>query len=669
MSATTFGWLALLFPLAGCHTTALLFRRLPGRSAGVIATAAIFLAFLASIGALVAILGRSGSQRELVSSLWNYAVTAGVNVRMSILIDPLSIFMMLVVSGVSTLIHLYSIPYMDSDRGFARYFSYLNFFVFSMLLLVAAGNFILLIVGWAFVGAASYFLISFWYRRRTATQAGIKAFVINVFGDVGLVLGTFFIFRHTGTMELLGSFHVAPHVFAKGSADVTAGCILLLIGAFAKSAQIPLHTWLPDAMEGPTPVSALIHAATMVTAGVYLIARMHTLFELAPAAQDVGAIVGALTLFVAGTIGLVQTDIKRVIAYSTMSQIGYMIMGVSVGAYAAGLFHLMTHAFFKALLFMAAGSIIGAMAGEQSLEKMGGFRRALPFTYGCFLIGGLALSGVPPFSGFFSKDEILLVTAERGDWHWALYVIGYIGALLTALYTFRLIYRAFHGEPVKEARELEAGHLPHAEVPRNPATGEEEDTDVGFPGPAHAIAERSWEMKVAMGLLALGAIGAGFLQIPRTDHVVERFLAPTFAGAAGYTLKEGAGKLALGLTLGTVIAVVGIGLAYLLWRSRPQLLAAVKERFGWLAALLENRWYFDLALYGGIVEPAAIAGSFARQSFERVVIEGAIVGGAQTLAGASSALVRALQSGLLRAYATMLALGAAAVTLYFLLRA
>src|SRR5207244_2954074 len=262
---------------------------------------------------------------------------------------PLSVFMLLVVSGVSALIHLYSVSCMASDRGYARYFSYLNFFVFSMLLLVLAGNFLLLIVGWAFVGAASYLLISFWYRRGTATRAGIKAFVINVVGDVGLVLGTYFIFKHTGSLEFLKTFHAtAAGAFGGGSnnGDLVAGCVLLLVGAFAKSAQIPLQTWLPDAMEGPTPVSALIHAATMVTAGVYLIARMHPLFERAPAAQDVGAIIGAATLLIAATIALAQSDIKRVIAYSTMSQIGYMIMGVSVGAYAAGLFHLMTHAFF-----------------------------------------------------------------------------------------------------------------------------------------------------------------------------------------------------------------------------------------------------------------------------------------------------------------------------------
>ena len=279
---------------------------------------------------------------------------------------------------------------------------------------------------------------------------------------------------------------------------MTAGCLLLLVGAFAKSAQIPLHTWLPDAMEGPTPVSALIHAATMVTAGVYLIARMHPFFELAPAAQDTGAIIGCATLVIAATIALTQTDIKRVIAYSTMSQIGYMIMGVSVGAYAAGMFHLMTHAFFKALLFMGAGSIIGAMAGEQSLEKMKGFKKAMPFTFACFVIGGLALSGIPPFSGFFSKDEILLVTGERGGWHWALYAFGYIGAFMTAIYTFRMIFRAFYGDPVEQAKELEGGHLYHAPEPTNPATGEVEDTDVGFPGPTHAIAERAMPMKVAM---------------------------------------------------------------------------------------------------------------------------------------------------------------------------
>jgi NADH-quinone oxidoreductase subunit L len=672
VSATSFAWVTLACPLAGMLIVGLGYRRmesLPARSAGWIATSAIFLSFAAAIGALIALQNHSPAHRQLTSSLWNYAVTEGVNARVAILVDPLSVFMILAVSGVSALIHLYSVSYMDSDRGFSRYFAYLNFFVFSMLLLVLAGNFMLLIVGWAFVGAASYLLISFWYRRTTATRAGIKAFVINVVGDVGLVLGTFFIFTHTGTLEFLGTFHVAPHVFPRGSGDITAACLLLLAGAFAKSAQIPLHTWLPDAMEGPTPVSALIHAATMVTAGVYLIARMHVLFELAPAAQDVGAALGAATLLIAGTIGLVMTDIKRVIAYSTMSQIGYMIMGASVGAYSAALFHLMTHAFFKALLFMAAGSLIGAMAGEQSLDRMGGFRKAMPFTYGCFLVGGLALSGIPPFSGFFSKDEILLVTAERGGWHWALYVAGYLGAFLTALYTFRMIFRAFLGEPVTEARELDAGHPHHAAIPTNPETGETEDTDVGFPGPHHAIAEREWPMRIAMTVLAVGAVGSGLIQIPRSDFLIDDFLRPTFAGSPLYTIHEHTGLLVLGFTLGTVLGLAGIAISYYAYVLRPGTAAVLRERFSPLYTLFVNKWYFDELIEVLIVRPSAAAGRFARATFERLVVEGAIVGGTAALVSASSTAVRALQNGLLRYYAGMLALGVAAVGIYFLARA
>jgi NADH-quinone oxidoreductase subunit L len=682
MSTTTWGWLVLLFPLAGMLVIALGFRgieSLPPRSAGWIGTGAIFLAFIAALGALISLQGHSPEHRQLVSSLWSYASTVGIDAQMSILVDPLSVFMILVVTGVSTLIHLYSISYMDGDRGFARYFAYLNFFVFSMLLLVLAGNFLLLIAGWAFVGAASYLLISFWYRRTTATRAGIKAFVINVVGDVGLVLGTYFIFKHTGTLDFLKTFHAAgAGVFghAGDNGDLLAGCILLLIGAFAKSAQIPLHTWLPDAMEGPTPVSSLIHAATMVTAGVYLIARMHPLFELAPAAQDVGAIIGAATLLIAGTIGLAQTDIKRVIAYSTMSQIGYMIMGVSVGAYAAGLFHLMTHAFFKALLFMAAGSVIGAMAGEQSLERMGGFRKAMPFTYGCFVIGGLALSGIPPFSGFFSKDEILLVTGERGGWHWGLYVVGYIGALLTAIYTFRMIFRAFHGEPVPEASALEEGHQHHAVTPRNPATGEAEDTDVGFPGPNHPIAERALPMRVAMGMLALGALGAGLVQIPKVDFVIDDFLRPSFAGSSLYEPHTRNGLLILGLTLGTLIGLAGIAIAYRVWvvgRDPIHPAATVlRERLPGAQALYRlfvNKWYFDELIDMLVVRPVAGVGNFARDTFERLFVDETIVGGSTGLIRAGSAAVRAAQSGFVRYYAALLVLGLSGVGLYFLLQA
>jgi NADH-quinone oxidoreductase subunit L len=670
MSQTAYGWLVLAFPLAGTILVGLGYRKLPGRSAGWIGTGAIFLSFLAALGALIAMEGHGEHHRQMVSSLWSYASTVGIDAQMSILVDPLSVFMILIVSGVSTLIHLYSISYLTEDRGFARYFAYLNFFVFSMLLLVLAGNFVLLIAGWAFVGAASYLLISFWYRRKTATAAGIKAFVINVVGDVGLVLGTYFIFKHTGTLDFLRAFHATSGgaFGASGDGDLTAGCLLLLVGAFAKSAQIPLHTWLPDAMEGPTPVSALIHAATMVTAGVYLIARMHPLFELAPAAEDVGAIIGALTLLIAGTIAVTQTDIKRVIAYSTMSQIGYMIMGVSVGAYAAGLFHLMTHAFFKALLFMGAGSIIGAMAGEQSLEKMGGFRKAMPFTYGCFIVGGLALSGLPPFSGFFSKDEILLVTGERGGWHWALYVVGYLGALLTAVYTFRMIFRAFHGEPVPEARELEGGHLHHAEEARNPADGEIEDTDVGFPGPFHTIAERALPMRVAMSLLALGALGAGFVQIPKVDFVIDDFLKPSFLGSKLYETHTRNGLLVFGIVLGTVLGLAGIAIAYRVWVARPGTAERARERLRPLYELFVNKWYFDELIGVLVVRPFVALGRFAKGTFERVFVDETLVGGTTGLVRIGSAAVRAAQSGFVRYYAALLVLGLAGVGFYFLLQ-
>src|SRR5437763_11763777 len=334
----TLAWLVLAFPLAGCLITALGFRALPARAYGIIGTGAILASFACAIGLIASLQSHGVDHRQFVFVGWDYANTVGVDAKVSLLVDPLSVFMVLVVTGVSTLIHLYSVAYLWSDRGYARFFSYLNFFVFSMLVLVLAGNFFLLIVGWAFVGAASYLLISFWYRRTTATRAGLKAFVINVVGDVGLVLGTFFIFRHTGTVDFIKTFAAVDHgAFAHNSPDLVVGCLLLLVGAFAKSAQVPLHTWLPDAMEGPTRVSALIHAATMVTAGVYLIARMHPLFEHAPTAADVGAIGGCLTLLIAATVAIVQGDIKRVIAYSTMSQIGYMIMGVSAFADSAGL--------------------------------------------------------------------------------------------------------------------------------------------------------------------------------------------------------------------------------------------------------------------------------------------------------------------------------------------
>src|SRR5215211_3780992 len=670
MSLETFGWLVVLFPLGGTVLIALTSQVLPSKVHGYLGTVAIALSFASAVGALFALQDLGEEERQVTTVAWNYANTVGADAQLSLLLDPLSVFMALVVSGISTLIHLYSVSYMDSDRGYTRFFAYLNYFVFSMLLLVLAGNFFFLIVGWAFVGAASYLLISFWYRRTTATAAGIKAFVINVVGDVGLVLGTYFIFKHTGSLDFLRAFEGAGEI-ARNDGDLVAGCLLLLVGAFAKSAQVPLHTWLPDAMEGPTPVSALIHAATMVTAGVYLIARMHPFFEQAPAAADVGAILGCATLLIAASIGLVVTDLKRVIAYSTMSQIGYMVMGVCSAAYAAGLFHLMTHAFFKALLFMAAGSVIAAMAGEQNLDKMGGFRRAMPFTFGCMVIGGLALAGVPPFAGFFSKDEIISLVIAREDWHVALGVLGFVGSFLTAIYTWRMIFRAFFNEPVEQARELEGGHLYHAPEHTNPATGEVEDTDVGFPGPDHHIAERELSMRWAMGALAVLATIGGFLQLPfGIVDAIDKFLEPSFAGSKYYdSLDPSDGFTLLGLAIGAVLGVAGIALAYRIWVQRPGTAERVRARFGAAYALFKNKWWFDELIDVVVVRPFAAFGRFGQATFERVFINGTLVGGTTGIVRAGSAAVRAIQSGFLRAYAALVLLGLAGLALYFLIRA
>jgi NADH-quinone oxidoreductase subunit L len=409
-----------------------------------------------------------------------------------------------------------------------------------------------------------------------------------------------------------------------------------------------------------------------VTAGVYLIARMHPFFEQAPIAADVGAILGCVTLIIAATIGLVVTDLKRVIAYSTMSQIGYMVMGVASAAYAAGLFHLMTHAFFKALLFMAAGSVIAAMAGEQNLDKMGGFRKAMPFTFGCMVIGGLALAGVPPFAGFFSKDEILALAAAREDWHVVLAVVGFVGSFLTAIYTWRMIFRAFYGPPVEPARELETGHLYHAAEHTNPATGEVEDTDVGFPGPDHHIAEREWSMKVAMALLAVGAVGAGVLQIPKVTDVLHTFLEPSFHDSRYYeALEPSDGLTWFGLAVGASLAFGGIALAYWLWVKDADRVrvTALRTRLAGVYTLFSRKWYFDEIIDAIVVRPFAMFGRFARDVFERVVINGLFVGGPSGAVRAGSAAVRAAQSGFLRYYAALLLVGVTALGLYFLVSA
>jgi NADH-quinone oxidoreductase subunit L len=666
VSATTWAWLVLLFPLLGSIAIALGFKALPERTAGAIGTLAIGLSFACGIAALISLLGEHPEARHHASSLWDYASAAGLEIKLGIFVDPLSVFMVLVVTGVSTLIHLYSFGYMQSDEGYHRFFSYLNFFVFSMLLLVLAGNFVLLIVGWAFVGFASYALISFWYRRQTATRAGMKAFVINVVGDIGLVLAAFLIFRELGTFEFTEVFEKAPQVFSTNEWTITAICLLLLVGAFAKSAQLPFHTWLPDAMEGPTPVSSLIHAATMVTAGVYLIARTHVLFALAPTAADIAAFTGLATLLVAATIALVMTDLKRAIAYSTMSQIGYMIVGVSIGAYSAGMFHLMTHAFFKALLFMAAGSIIAAMANEQNIDRMSGFGRAMRFTSATMLCGGLALAAFPGTSGFFSKDEILAYATARGGMYLIFTVLGYFGALLTAIYTFRLIFRILPGRPCPEAQELiDSGHVAH-EQPRNPETGEVEDSGVGFPGGEHHIAEQSPSMRIAMAILAFGALFAGLIQIPGVDGAVGKFLDPVFEGLTLSDVHPSVGAEWFGLAIGAAISLAGIGIAYFLYVARPETPDALQQRFSALHTFLYNKWYFDEAIDFLIVRPALAIGRFANRTFERLVVDG-LVSGTEDFVGAGGRLVRVVQSGFVRSYALLLIVGFAGLALYFLL--
>jgi NADH-quinone oxidoreductase subunit L len=658
-----FGWLLLLTPLAGSLVIALGYRVLSERAAGWIGTAAIFLAFGAAIASFVQLQGLAAESRHILAG-YQYAQALGVDFRFDIYIDPLSVFMALVVTGVSALIHLYSVAYMRSDQGYRRFFSYLNFFVFSMLLLVLAGNMALLVIGWAFVGAASYLLISFWYRRQTATAAGIKAFVMNVIGDVGIVVAAFLLWQQLGTLSIPSLLSAMADPFSvTPSTTFTAAAILLLVGAFAKSAQVPLHTWLPDAMEGPTPVSALIHAATMVTAGVYLIARFHPLFELSKTAALTGAILGTATLLIAATTALVQTDLKRIIAYSTMSQIGYMIVGVTGAAYSAGLFHLMTHAFFKALLFMAAGSVIGAMAGVQDVRRMGGLRKAMPFTYATFVVGALTLAGFPLLSGFFSKDQIIAYTYNRGGAYAVIAILLYVGAILTAFYSMRAVFLVFHGEPCEEARELEQGHLHHGEH-ANPATGESEDTGVGFPGAEHHIAEREPSMKVAMGTLAALSVVSGALQIPGVSHAVSSFLEPTFADSRYLHTEPTLGAEYFGLVIGGAIALTGIAVAAVLYLKRRGATERLAQRLPRTQALLANAWYFDAIYDALIVRPMAALARFANAVIERFVV-GGIVDGVTGVVRAGTDRVRALQTGLVRVYAASVVLSVTVMAFYF----
>ena len=637
-TAMTYGaWICLLSPLAATILILLGGTHLSRRAAGWIATTSVFVAFAGAVAAFLGVHGDHITQNRscidfgahceapgTLTTAWTWLGTDSFHVPLQLLVDPLSTLMMLIVSGVGGLIVLYSIGYMAGDPEERRYFAYIALFVFSMLMLVEGGNLLMLLIGWGLVGLSSYLLIGFWHEKPSAVAAAKKAFVMNAIGDATLALGLFIVIAHTNSV----SFSALDVPYSSSTASWIA--LGLLGAAAAKSAQIPLQTWLPDAMEGPTPVSALIHAATMVTAGVYLIARTHVIFEQARTVELVAAGLGALTLLVAGLIALVQTDIKRVIAYSTMSQIGYMFLGVGVGAYSSGMFHLMTHAFFKATLFMTAGLAIHALSGEQDIRKMRGLGKLMPFTKWCFLAGSLALVGIPPFSGFFSKDPIIAAAGalgSHGEWYgWVFWACGVAGALLTGLYTFRLWFLVFPGEPSPHVQE---------HFHRQGRFGE---------GP--------WTMLVPVGVLAVLATFGGWLQwTPHWDPLTTwlQYVTPTLDVA------EPSSTLEMATSVAAVLAgAAGIAIAWAIYAEKrlaiPQLPAVQR--------VLENKFYFD-ALYDYLFykPAAALANGLRTEMEDPVIVQGSTDLGQATLDTGGAA--RRIQTGVLRTYVLFIAAGAA----------
>jgi NADH-quinone oxidoreductase subunit L len=625
---TVGAWLCLLAPLAGCILIVLGGTRMPRSAAGVIATLSVFVGFAGAVVALVDMLGKDEAERTEITTAWTWLQAGDFSVGLELLVDPLSVFMMLVVSGVGGLIVWYSIGYMHGDDEERRYFAYMALFVFSMLLLVEGGNFLILLIGWGLVGLASYLLIGFWHERAEAVAAAKKAFVMNAFGDATMAMAFFLLIQQTGTLDFAPVFEAAEGGELSNTV-VTLVALGLLGGAVAKSAQIPLHTWLPDAMEGPTPVSALIHAATMVTAGVYLIARTAPVFEASDGILELAGILGAVTLLVAGLVALVQTDIKRVIAYSTMSQIGYMFVGVGVGAFSAGLFHLMTHAFFKALLFMAAGLVIHYLGGEQDMRRMGGLKGLLPKTAVAFLIGSLALVGIPPLAGFFSKDAILASTWAYGGYGYALFAAGLVGAFFTGIYAFRLYFVVFGGERSAFVEE-HAGAHGHGEGPRS--------------------------MLLPVGVLVVGTVVGGFLQVAGAWHLIADFLDPVVEPlvepSATTDWVTSAAAVAAGLA--------GIGVAWTLYgaRRRPVPRQAFVQR------ALEHKFYFDELYDALLYRPAVLVVGYLRRWFEEPVIDGSIEE-VVDVAQETGAAVGGAQTGFLRSYALAIALSVAVMVVVF----
>jgi NADH-quinone oxidoreductase subunit L len=641
-------WLVPGLPLLGAVLNGLGAGKLPRKVVSAIGTGTVGLAFLIAVGCFLRLLDLQPEERLYVQQLFSWIDSGDLSVPVRFALDPLSAVMMLVVTGVGFLIHVYSTGYMSHEKSYGRYFAYLNLFTFAMLVLVLADNFLLLFFGWEGVGLCSYLLIGFWYERPAAAEAGKKAFIVNRIGDWGFLIGMLLIFTAFGTLDFGRVFSEAPDRLAFGSAMATWIALFLFIGATGKSAQIPLHVWLPDAMEGPTPVSALIHAATMVTAGVYMIARCHILYALAPTALVVVALVGAATALFAATIGLVQKDIKRVLAYSTVSQLGYMFLALGVGAYTAGIFHLMTHAFFKALLFLGAGSVIHALSGEQDLDRMGGLKPHLPRTHLTMLIGTLAIAGIFPLSGFFSKDEVLWnAWKDGGPGLWA---VGIVGAFLTAFYMFRLYYMTFHG-PMRVTPEAK-----------------------------HHLHESPASMTLPLLILALLSVVGGFVQIPILSggQRLDTFLEPVFADLARVT-GEGAHAVGGGhaehrpflegtlMLISLMVALAGIYLARKFYVADPALPRRLAESARGFYRLLWDKYRIDELYHDRIVSPIVRGSERLWHGFDAAVIDGAVNGvGRQIERGA--ALLRTAQTGYVQLYALVLTLGLVVLFGYLALR-
>ena len=686
-----------LFPLLGFAINASMGRRLPKVVSGGLASLVMLASFAVSVIVVWQLANLSSPQRVVEQTLYTWIASGDFVLDLTLRVDPLAAVMILVITGIGSLIHIYSTAYMheESDPEYARYFSYLNLFAFFMLVLVLGANFLVLFVGWEGVGLCSYLLIGFWFEKTSAADAGKKAFVVNRIGDYAFILGTLLLLVRFGTLDFQRvASAVAPLAAESGFGVLSVATLLLFIGATGKSAQIPLYVWLPDAMEGPTPVSALIHAATMVTAGVYMIGRNAVLFSHAPETMAIVAVIGAATALMAGTIGLVQNDIKRVLAYSTVSQLGYMFLAMGVGAFGAGIFHLYTHAFFKACLFLGSGAVIHALHGEQDIRNMGGLKAGLPITYWTFLIGSLAIAGVPGLAGFFSKDEILFETFAHG--HTILWTIGILTSLLTATYMFRLVFLTFHGTrrheapaPVHPAAadEEPAGHLLH-----QPAADALHPSHRPAPADSHShgnhLHDAPAAMAIALVVLALGSVLAGYFGVPEAlggGNAIGRWLAPSFsarsvttlaagqvvepgrAGGAGEAGSETGLELSL-MVVSSIVAIVGIGLAAFVWLKRRAIADRLAARFPGLYRLLLNKYYVDEIYDATIVQPIRIVSQEGLwRGVDVHIIDGAVNGTASIVDGSSS-LLRRLQSGSVRTYAGSLFIGVVLILGYYLWR-